>query len=126
MDVIHTAIWVSDLEETKAYYIDALGLEHTWDFVGPDGVTNFYVAGEAAAEIQFKYDPDREAPVNPDGIDHIAVSVEDVDAKADALAAETAYGIEKGPMTVDAAGARVAFVEAPDDYVVELVQPLDD
>lgn len=126
MDVIHTCIWVSDLEEAKNYYIDALGLEHTWDFVGPDGLTNFYVAGEADAEIQFKYDPDSDASVNPDGIDHLAVSVDDVDAKAEELAAETEYDIEQGPMSVDAAGARVAFVGAPDGYVVELVQPLDD
>lgn len=125
MDVIHTAIWISDLEETKAYYIDALGLEHTWDFVGPDGVTNFYVAGDSDAEIQFKYDADRDEPVEPAGIDHVAVSVEDVDAKAESLVAETPYDIVAGPKTVDAAGARVAFVEAPDEYVVELVQPLD-
>lgn len=126
MDVIHTAIWVSDLEEAKDYYINTLGLEHTWDFVGPDGATNFYVAGESDAEIQFKYDPDRDEPVEPAGIDHLAVSVDDVDAKAESIANESEYDVVKGPISVDVADARVAFVEAPDGYVVELVQPLDD
>lgn len=125
MDVIHTAVWVSDLDATKEFYIDALGLDHTWDFVGGDGATNFYVAGESDAEIQFKYDADREDPVSPAGIDHLAVSVDDLDGKLDQMVAETGCDVAIGPMEVEAANAYVAFVEDPDGYLVELVESLD-
>ena len=86
MDIIHTAVWVSD--------------------------------------IQFKHDPER-APPEPAGVDHIAVTVEDTDAMVERLEAETEYGVVNGPLVVEPADAYVAFVEAPDGYVVELVQPLD-
>lgn len=124
MDVIHTAVWVSDLDEVRAYYEETLGLEHTWDFE-LDGVTNYYVAGEADAEIQFKHDPDRTEPVEPAGIDHIAVSVDDTDAVLERITESTGYDVVNGPLTVEPADAYVAFVEAPDGYVVELVEHLD-
>ena len=124
MDVIHTAIWVSDLDEIREFYIDGLGLEHTWDFVGDDGVTNFYVAGDDGGEIQFKHDGGDRA-IDPAGIDHIAVTIDDVDSMVERLTGEFDGTLTQGPMTVDAAGARVAFVEGPDGYVVELVQSLD-
>lgn len=125
MDVIHTALWVSDLDATKEFYIDALGLEHTWDFVGGDGATNYYVAGEGDTELQFKYDADRDDPVTPSGVDHVAVSVEDLDAKLEQMVDETGCAVPIGPMEVEAAGAYVVFIEDPDGYLVELVQSLD-
>lgn len=123
VDVIHTAIWVSDLDETRAFYVDALGLSHTWDFER-DGVTNFYVGSEDGAEIQFKFEPGRGA-VEPAGIDHVAVAVDDTDAVLERLREETETEVVMGPMTVDAADSYVAFVTDPDGYVVELVESLD-
>ena len=124
MDVIHTAIWVSDLDATREYYIDALGLEHTWDFER-DGVTNFYVGGSSETEIQFKYDPGRTEPIEPKGIDHLAVAVDDTDAMLEHMVEETGCEILGGPMEVAAANAYVAFIEDPDGYGVELVESLD-
>ena len=121
MDVIHTAIWVSDREETESYYIDTLGLEYTREFVGDDGVTNFYVAGESDTEIQFKHVEGREEPVEPSGIDHLAVSTEDVDAAVERIE-EAGYEAVMGPLATEATGAYIAFVEAPDGYVVELIE----
>ena len=123
MDIIHTAVWVSDMDEVRAYYEDFLGLEHTWDFE-LDGVLNYYVGGEDGAEIQFKHDPER-APPEPAGVDHIAVTVEDTDAMVERLEAETDYGVVDGPLVVEPADSYVAFIEAPDGYVVEFVEPLD-
>lgn len=123
MEVIHTAIWVSDLEEARAFFVEALGLEENWSFT-LDGVENVYVGGEHG-EIQLRHDPDRDAP-DPDrsSIDHIAVSVDDVDAETDRMVEETGCDVVDGPMTMDIAGARVAFLDGPDGYVVELVESL--
>ncbi|MFB6297220.1 MAG: VOC family protein [Salinirussus sp.] len=120
MDVIHTAIWVSDLEEARAFFVDALGLDETWSFT-LDGVENVYVGGDDG-EIQLRYS-DGTATPDPQGIDHVAVSVDDVAAETDRMVAETGCAVLEGPTRIDAAGARVAFIEGPDGYVVELVEP---
>ena len=121
MDVIHTAIWVSDLDEARAFFVDALGLEEKWSFT-LDGVENVYVGGEHG-EIQLRCDPDHDEPA-PDRktIDHLAVSVDDAEAETERMVAETGCEVVDGPLTVEAAGARVAFIEGPDGYVVELVE----
>lgn len=120
MEVIHTAIWISDLEETKAFYINALGLSHTRDFEGGDGALNYYVAGDEGAEIQFKYDPDQVDTVNPSGFAHIAVTVDDTEATVDRMVEETGCTVVSGPLEMDS-GVVIAFIEDPDGYQVELV-----
>ncbi len=121
MDVIHTAIWVSDLENAREFFVDGLGLEENWSFT-LDGVENVYVGGEHG-EIQLRYDPDQ-GPPNSDRktIDHIAVSVDDADAETERMVEETGCKVVEGPLSVDVADARVSFIEGPDGYVVELVE----
>ncbi|MFP8952230.1 VOC family protein [Natrialbaceae archaeon A-arb3/5] len=123
MDVIHTAIWVSNLEDAREFFVEGLGLEETRSFTF-DGTENVYVGGEHG-EIQLRYDPDRDAP-DPDraAFDHVAVSVEDVDAEAERVVEATGCEIVEGPITVETAGARVAFLDGPEGYVVELVEDL--
>jgi lactoylglutathione lyase len=121
MDVIHTAIRVSDLEEAREFFVEALGLEEHWSFT-LGGVENVYVGGEHG-EIQLRYDPAADDP-EPDreAFDHLAVSVDDADAETERMVEETDCEVVKGPLTVEAAEARVAFIEGPDGYVVELVE----
>lgn len=121
MDVIHAAIWVSDLEESRAFFVDGLGLDEKWSFT-LDGVENVYVGGDHG-EIQLRYDPDREVPTDDrSALDHVAVSVSDVDSEYERVLAETGAEPVAEPTTVDTAGARVAFLEGPDGHVVELVE----
>jgi len=124
MDVIHTAIWVSDLGEAREFFVDALGLEETWSFA-LEGVENVYVGGEGG-EIQLRHDPDREVPApGRETFDHVAVSVDDVDTTTERMVEETGCAVVDGPVTMDEADARVSFIEGPDGYVVELVEPLE-
>jgi len=121
MDVIHTAIWVSDLKEARDFFVDGLGLEENWSFT-LDGVENVYVGGEHG-EIQLRYDPSRDDPTpDRETIDHVAVSVDDADAETERVAEETGCTVLDGPLTVEDAEARVSFVEGPDGYVIELVE----
>lgn len=124
MDVIHSAVWVSNLEETLSFYVDALGLEKTREFEGGDGAMNVYVAGDGDTEIQFKHHPDREPP-EPSGFDHVAIAVDDTDAEVERLVEETGCTVRRGPLTSDGANARVAFIEDPDGYGIELLAELD-
>lgn len=124
MDVLHSAIWVSDINETLSFYVDALGLKKTNEFESGDGAKNIYVAGESDTEIQFKYDPGREVQ-EATGFDHVAVAVDDTDAEVERLIEETGCTLRRGPLTSEGANARVAFIEDPDGYGVELVEEFD-
>ena len=125
MDIQHTAVAVSDLDATKAFYEDGLGLTYEHDF-HIDGTHHYYVTGEELdTAIQFVHDEGADASIDPSGIVHLAVRVEDVEATLDALVEETDCTVTKGPLTIEPAGARAAFVEDPDGYEVELFSPLD-
>ena len=127
MQIVHTAIRVSDLDRTKEILMDELGLEYVKDFEGDDGVTNFFIAGESGASLQLKYDPDEERDIEPSGIDHVSLSVDDTEELADRLDRRDDCQIVSGPKTVNdtVSDKRITFVEIPDGYVLELEQNLE-
>lgn len=126
MDVLHNAMWVSDIEETLSFYVDALGLEKTREFESGDGARNVFVAGKSDTEIQFKYHPDREVGDQSEaGYDHVAIAVDDTDAEVERLVEKTGCTLRRGPLTSEGAGARVAFIEDPDGYGIELIEEFD-
>lgn len=124
MDVIHTALWVSDIDRTREFYIDGLGLTENWSFTGDDGVENVYIGGEHG-EFQFKYDPDGETDIDSGSMAHVAVGVDSTDETFERLVDREDPPVETEPMTMDEIGVRVAFVEDPNGYVVELVEELE-
>lgn len=124
MDLLHAAIWVSDLETTAEFYEEVLGLEHSRDFVGGDGVTNYFMSGESDAEVQFKYDDAADVSIDPGTMDHLAVAVEDVDATVDLAVEEWDSDVSDGPRTVEDLGVRIAFITDPEGYTVEIIEEL--
>ena len=122
MDVLHTALWVSELDATREFYEGTLGLSFSRDLDGDDGVYNYFVAGESDTEIQFKPVGDRDDDaVDPGGIDHVAVAVESVDDVLDELDDDR---VTDGPTELDELDVRIAFVTDPDGYGVELIEDL--
>lgn len=121
MEVIHTALWIDDLEAAIEFYVDVLGLTRTWEFTGDDGVENVYVGTPDGAEFQLKYDPEGDAP-EPAGIDHVALGVEDVDETFERVVSATGCDVLEEPTTMEEIDRRVAFVRDPNGYVVEFVQ----
>ncbi|MFD1685007.1 VOC family protein [Halobellus litoreus] len=127
MDVIHSAIWVSDVEETLDFYVGALGLEKTNEFVGGDDARNVYVRGESETEIQFKHNPDHDlGEPSTRRFDHLAIEVDDTDGAVERLREETDTELLRGPLDSTGASARVAFITDPDGHVIELVEPRED
>jgi len=120
MEVIHTAIQVTDIDASKRFYIDGLGLEFKRQFTGEDGVENFYFGKNDGAQIQLKRNPERATAIKPDGIDHIAVSVEDVDQMVHHLGTELDYTVRQEPTDMDE--IRFSYIEDPDGYVIELIE----
>lgn len=126
MEVIHTCIWVDDLEKAREFYIDGLGLTESNSFT-LNGTINVFVGGETA-EIQFKYNPERtiDSSRNRSRLDHIAIGVDDLDSTLENLTETTNCPVIDGPRTVEAAGSYIAFVEGPQGYAVELVEPISE
>jgi lactoylglutathione lyase len=120
MDVVHTALWVSDLDATKRFYEDVLGLSFSRQFDGDDGVVNYFVVGEGSAELQFKADPAESRDISPDGIAHVALTVDDLEATLAAVAESTGT-VTDGP--IDHEDVRIAFGEDPDGYGLEFIEP---
>jgi len=124
MDLEHPCLCVSDLDRAAEFY-EALGFEHTHSFT-LNGEENYYVGHpDGRGEIQLRYDPDRTTPIAPNRADvnHIAFSVDDVDAVFE-TAIEAGGSEVMAPTEVPEAGAYVTFVADPDGYTLEFFQHL--
>ncbi|MHA3770962.1 VOC family protein [Verrucomicrobiota bacterium sgz303538] len=120
--LLHTRYRVQDLEKTVAFYRDVLGLEEVRRSTSPRGShLVFLKAPGSEEEIEItKYDASGPVIVGPD-LTHLAFEVEDMDAFAK-HAASKGYPLSDGP-TPTSSGSIIAFVDAPEGYEVELIQP---
>ncbi len=120
--LLHTRYRVHDLEKTVAFYRDVLGLEeirrHT---SGRGSQLVFLKAPGSEEEIELcKFDESGPIEVGSD-LTHIAFEVDDMEAFAKE-AAKKGYPLSDGPHK----GEKniIAFIDAPEGYEVELIQPL--
>lgn len=123
MELIHTCLNVTDVEEAAAFYVDQLGFERSWSFESADdGSLNQYVADDDGVELQLSETAGERVLVGGSRWDHVAVAVDDVDAAFDRV---DHHGVVEEPADQPRADARTAMVEDPDGHVVELVEPLE-
>ncbi len=122
--LIHTMIRVLDLDKSLAFYRDVLDMRpsHTLDF--PDFALVYLRNEENNAEIELTLNKGRtEAYTHGTGYGHVAVVVEDLDARH---AAVTAAGHAPLPIKEFKRGdellARFFFVQDPDGYKIEVLQ----
>jgi len=120
--LLHTRYRVTDLEKTTAFYRDVLGLEEVRrSSSGRGSQLVFFKAPQSEELIEIcKYDGSGPVVVGPD-LTHLAFSVEDMDAFAKHSAA-LGYPLSDGPHKTST-GSVIAFVDAPDGYEIELIQP---
>jgi catechol 2,3-dioxygenase-like lactoylglutathione lyase family enzyme len=131
--VAHVVINVTDLERSRRFYCDGLGMSVTGSF---EGQMLFLYFGEPdRAPHPFYHDlglykVDRAAPEDfrkASGVSHIALlmtSAEAVDAATDRLR-QQGFKVLKGPATHKEDGYRYTYVEDPDRNVLELVAPTE-
>lgn len=125
MNISHTALWVSEYEETKRFYIETLGLDQAQETVDGNGVYNLYLTGSSDTELQFKYDPDKYRNVSTDAIDHIAFDTTQLDEMFQVIRDEFGTKVVMEPTTRETRRgyqATIALVEDPTGYTVELVE----
>jgi lactoylglutathione lyase len=122
--LIHTMIRVLDLDKSLAFYRDVLDLtpSHTLDF--PDFALVYLRNAQNDAEIELTLNKGRTEPyTHGTGYGHVAVVVEDLDARHTAI---TAAGYAPMPIKEFKRGdellARFFFVQDPDGYKIEVLQ----
>jgi lactoylglutathione lyase len=120
--LLHTRYRVNDLEKTVAFYRDVLGLQeirrHT---SGRGSQLVFLKAPGSSEEIELcKYDASGPVVVGPD-LTHLAFEVDNLDQFARDAAAK-GYPLSDGPHRTER-GGKIAFIDAPEGYEVELIEP---
>lgn len=118
--LLHTRYRVSDLEKTISFYKDVLGLEEVRrQTSGRGSQLVFLKAPDSEEEIEIcKFDESGPIVVGPD-LTHLAFEVEDLDEFAKKAAAK-GYPLSDGPHSTGS--GRIAFIDAPEGYEIELIE----
>src|SRR6266702_5374470 len=118
--LLHTRYRVKDLVKTVSFYRDVLGLkELRRQKSGRGSQLVFLKAPGSEEEIEIcKFDESGPVVVGPD-LTHLAFEVDDLDKFAKHAAAK-GYPLSDGP---HASGiGKIAFVDAPEGYEIELIE----
>ena len=121
--LLHTRMRVNDLERTVKFYREALGLTLDRRMTSPRGAQlAFLKTPNSAEEIEFCQMPAGAEPVavQPD-LMHLAFEVENLETFTTELA-KKGYALSDGP-TPTGGGSVIAFIDAPEGYEIELIQP---
>ncbi len=117
---LHTMVRVTDIDESKRFYCDLLGLVETRRIDRPEhGYTLVFLAApgqeEVTIELTFNHGSD-EKYTGGRNFGHLAYAVEDIYAMCERLRA--------GGVTINRPprDGRMAFVRSPDGISVELLQ----
>jgi lactoylglutathione lyase len=118
--LLHTRYRVKDLEKTVSFYKEVLGLEeirrHT---SGRGSQLVFFKAPQSEEEIEIcKFDESGPVVVGPD-LTHLAFEVDNLDEFSRASAAK-GFPLSDGPHTSNS--GRIAFIDAPEGYEIELIE----
>jgi lactoylglutathione lyase len=119
--LLHTRYRVHDLEKTVSFYKDVLGLEEVGrQTSGRGSQLVFLKAPGSNEEIEIcKFDQSGPVVVGPD-LTHLAFEVEDLDKFAKHAAAK-GYPLSDGPHS--SGSGKIAFIDAPEGYEIELIEP---
>lgn len=120
--LLHTRYRVNDLERTVKFYREILGLEEVRRHKSPRGSELVFLKAPQSEETVEICSFPSSGPVQVQAdLTHLAFSVDSLAAFGEHLAA---HGLKysDGP-TMRATGGGFAFVDAPEGYEIELIEP---
>jgi catechol 2,3-dioxygenase-like lactoylglutathione lyase family enzyme len=137
MPITTTAIDVSDIEESKEFYIENLGLECKRETVDSENRTHCYIGGEWETEIELIAGEGNEASdnsfgtvINEDGSQdlvvpklHISIVIQrDMDKIFNSICDHPECEVIQEPVVerFDGGSTHIAFITDPDGYPIEL------
>jgi len=129
MRILHTMLRTGDLDRSKAFYIDTLGMKlfHEREFPQGKFTLAFLGYGDEAenAVLELTYNWGETTYELGSAYGHIAIGVDDVYAACEKIR-ESGGNIvrEAGPM--QGSDKVLAFVKDPDGYMIELLEDSKD
>lgn len=117
----HVGIMVSDMDRSIRFYTEVLGLslrERVW--LNEATELAFLPVGDT--EIELVYKKSGFAHVSDGTVNHLAFTVEDIEAVLAHLRSHGVELIHQEPLSLPAIGARIAFFYGPDRERLELFQ----
>ncbi|MDH2091393.1 lactoylglutathione lyase [Rhizobium pusense] len=126
---LHTMIRVKDLDESIAFYTSAFGLREFRRIVVPEGEHTLVFLGfgekeEDGATIELTYNWGKADYEVGTGFGHVAFGVDDIYGACDQVRA-IGGKVTREPGPVKFGKTRIAFVEDPNGYKIELIQLSD-
>ena len=122
----HVHLKSPDPEETAKWYVDAFGFEIFGDDVRPfgDRFIRCRTTDGVVVNISNNRTGEEMGPGDSDahwGLEHIGIEVDDIDAAIARLGRLGAPLLE-GPISMPGGFPRIAFVQAPDNVRIEIMQ----
>ena len=123
---IHTCYRILDPQRSEDFYVNKLGLKKVGE-MDLGSATNHFFALEADPSqpmLELTHNHDRAEPYEMgDGYAHVAFTVDDLEATIEDLKGQgVTVTLEPKTLTAEGNDYRIAFIEDPDGYKIELVQ----
>ena len=126
MKFLHTMIRVKDIEKSLAFYTDVLNMKLDHKKRLEDCWLYFLTDEENTCQIELTYNDD-----TPEGgyelgsgFGHCAFSVESLDEFTDKIN-KLGYSYLYPPFDLNGKGSKIAFINDPDGYEIELIEKVN-
>lgn len=125
MRILHTMIRVGDLEASKKFYCEALGMRVLREHEYPEGKFTLCFVGygdeKDTAVLELTYNWGRTEYTVGDGYGHVALGTNDIKGACDRVRA-LGYKVTREPGPMKHGTTVIAFVEDPTGYKIELIE----
>lgn len=126
MKFLHTMVRVKDIEKSLAFYIDVLNMKLDHKKRLEDCWLYFLTDEENTCQIELTYND--ETPEGGyelgSGFGHFAFSVESLDEFTDKIN-KLGYSYLYPPFDLNGKGSKIAFINDPDGYEIELIEKVN-
>jgi lactoylglutathione lyase len=127
MHYLHTMIRVGNLDRSIDFYVNVLGFREVRRADYPDGkftIVFLQAGGDSGdgpmLELTYNWGVEKYDPGS--GYGHVAYRVESIDAIGKALE-KAGLGFSWGPGETPDGRKKMAFIDDPDGYKIELIEP---
>jgi lactoylglutathione lyase len=125
MRLLHTMLRVGDLERSKAFYTEVLGMKLLREMEVPAGRFTLAFVGygkeKDSTVLELTHNWDTDHYDLGEGYGHIAIGVDDVYATCEEIR-ERGGTIVREPGPMKGGSTVLAFVEDPDGYKIEILE----
>ena len=126
MKFLHTMVRVKDIEKSLAFYIDVLNMKLDHKKRLEDCWLYFLTDEENTCQIELTYND--ETPEDGyelgSGFGHFAFSVDSLDEFTDKIN-KLGYSYLYPPFDLNGKGSKIAFINDPDGYEIELIEKVN-